>query len=315
MRPAPGGSRTAATTIREDLVTRTVLHAACAFCLTVWMATAAAAAQLELKVVQGSEASLLANATLILGEKEAILVDPPFTRADGLRLAAAVLDTGRTLSAILITHDHPDHFFSVDALTDEFPGVKVYAAPQVVEDIWKSYPIKLKRWGPMLGENGPRHPVAVTPLAGNELTLEGQAIQVLGPMQGDHAHATAVYIPSLQALVCGDLCFNKIHLWLGEHTHAQYDLWLASLDKLAALKPRIVVAGHRLAGLPDDASALDFTRRYLVAFKAAAASSKSSAELIDKIHKEFPDTQDVLNGFILGNSAKVAVGEMPPWDE
>ena len=272
-------------------------------------------APLQIKVITSSEPSLFSDSTMIMGEKEMVLVDPPFTRADGLRLAADVLETGKTLKAIYITHDHPDHFFSVDVFTDLFPGVEVVTAPQVVDDIWKSYPLKFKRWGPMLGANGPRHPVAVHPVKDGKIMLEGHEIRVIGPMQGDHVHATALYIPSLDAVICGDLCFDKIHLWLGEHMASQYDDWLASLDRLAALKPKIVVAGHKLPGLPDNTSALDFTRRYLLAFKAAAKKSKTSDELMKTIRQEFPDTRDVLDNFILVNSAKVATGEMPPWEE
>ena len=283
------------------------------------VATSAAAeekpAALQIKVITSSEPSLFSDSTMIMGEKEMVLVDPPFTRADGLRLAADVLETGKTLKTIYITHDHPDHFFSVDVFTDQFPGVQVVTAPQVVADIWRSYPLKFKRWGPMLGVNGPRHPVAVNAVEDSHIMLEGREIRVIGPMQGDHVHATALYIPSLQAVICGDLCFNKIHLWLGEHKASQYDDWLTSIDTLMALKPKIVVAGHKLPGLPDDESALDFTRRYLLAFKAAAATSKTSDELMKTIRTEFPDTRDVLDNFILVNSAKVATGEMPPWEE
>ena len=270
---------------------------------------------LTIKVITSSEASLWASSTLIMGEHDAVLVDVPFTRSDGFRLAADVLESGKTLKTIYITHDHPDHYFSIDVFTDEFPGVRVITAPAVVDDIWRSYPLKLKRWGPGLGINGPRHPVAVSAAAGKSFTLEGNEIDILGPMQGDHVHATAIWVPSIKALICGDLCFNKIHLWLGEHTAPQYDDWLKSVDQMMALKPKIVVAGHKQPGMADDASALDFTKRYLIAFKAAAASSKTSGELMAKIRSEFPDTKDVLNDFILPNSAKVATHEEPPWAE
>ncbi len=270
---------------------------------------------LTFKVITSSEGSLWASSTLIMGEHDAVLVDVPFTRADGLRLAADVLDSGKTLKTIYITHDHPDHYFSVDVFTDEFPGVEVITAPQVVDDIWKSYPLKIKRWSPGLGTNAPHHPVAVSAAPGKSFMLEGQKIEILGPMQGDHVHATAIWVPSISLLVCGDLCFNKIHLWLGEHKPSQYDDWLKSVEMMAALKPKAVVAGHKQPGMADDSSALDFTRSYLVAFKAAAANSKTSGELIAKIKAEFPDTKDVLNDFILPNSAKVATGEEPLWTE
>jgi hypothetical protein len=38
-------------------------------------------------------------------------------------------------------------------------------------------------------------------------------------------------------------------------------------------------------------------------------------ELGAKIHAAFPNTIDVLGDFLLGTSARVAMGEAPPWQE
>ena len=273
------------------------------------------AVALEVQVIQTSPASLHANITLVKGEKAAVLIDAPFTRADALRVAAAILESGKTLETIYITHDHPDHFFSVDAIAEQFPNARILAAPDVVDDIWKSIPLKMKRWGPLLGQNGPRHFNAPIVLQSNYFELEGHRLEVLGPMQGDHAHATAVWIPDAQALIAGDLLFNKVHLWLGEMLAPGRAEWLRSVDKLAALGAKIVVAGHKKVGLPDDASAIAFTHNYLQAFERAIPTAKNSADLAAKLHAQFPDTVDELDDFILGNSTKVAMGETPPWQE
>src|SRR5207249_4479883 len=141
------------------------------------------AAPLHVEVLQTGPGSLYADITLITGEKGAVLIDAPFTRADAYRVLASVLESGKTLETIFVTHDHPDHFFSVEVLTDAFPEAQVIASPQVVEDIWKSIPLKLKRWGPLLGRNGPRHPIAPVALAQDHFELEGHRLEVLGPMQ------------------------------------------------------------------------------------------------------------------------------------
>jgi glyoxylase-like metal-dependent hydrolase (beta-lactamase superfamily II) len=287
-------------------------------CLGVALVSGAAQAQespLTLKVITVSEASLYSNATLIMGKTDAVLVDPPFTRADGYRLVADILESGKTLKYVFVTHDHPDHFMSLEVILDAFPNAQAIAAPQVVADIWRSWPNKLKRWGPMLGANGPQRPTTPTAWEKPSFELEGQELRILGPMQGDHHDATALYIPSLNALIAGDIAFDNIHPWLGEHNAKNRKAWIKALDTLIAMKPAIVVAGHKLPGQPDDAGSLQFTRDYIVAFDAAAKKSKTSEELANKMKAAFPKAQDVLGGFILTNSAKVGVGETPPWDE
>jgi glyoxylase-like metal-dependent hydrolase (beta-lactamase superfamily II) len=273
------------------------------------------AGALTVDVIQTGPESLYTSITLVKGEQRAVLIDVPFTRADAHRIVAAVLESGKTLDTIFVTHDHPDHFFSMEVLTDVFPDARVVAAPQVVADIWKSIPLKLKRWGPMLGRNGPRHPTAPQALTGNSFELEGHRFEVLGPMQGDHAHSTAVWIPDAGTLVAGDLLFNEMHLWLGEFQKPGRLAWAKSVEELGRLGATRVVAGHKKPGMADDASAIEYTRRYLREFEKAVSSSKTSAELRAKIQAAFPNTIDVFGDFLLGNSSKVALGEAPPWEE
>src|SRR5262245_54057360 len=124
----------ARTQIRGATMKRSNLLAALLLAI---VATTADAAPLDVQVIQTSEGSLFANITLIKGEKGAVLVDAPFTRSDAHRIVAAVLESGKTLETIIVTHDHPDHFFSMEVLTDAFPSARVVAAPAVVDDIWK----------------------------------------------------------------------------------------------------------------------------------------------------------------------------------
>jgi glyoxylase-like metal-dependent hydrolase (beta-lactamase superfamily II) len=270
---------------------------------------------LILKVVTSNEANLYTNYSIIMGEKDAMLVDAPFTRSEAYRLAGALLETGKDLKYVYVTHDHPDHFFSKEVITDAFPDAKVIAAPAVVADIWRSIPFKIKRWSPMLGKNGPRYPTAPEVWDSPVIELEGHRIEIIGPMQGDHRNATALHVPSLRAVIAGDLVFHGIHPWLGEHGEAERGAWVDSLDRLIALEPEIVVAGHKRPGLNDDPAALTFTRQYIIDMGQAAKRSRSSAELIATMRAKYPDVEDVLDDFILVNSAQVAIGEVPPWEE
>ncbi len=258
---------------------------------------------LTVEVLRTSAGSLHVNSALIIGEHDAVLVDPPFTLADAHRVAAMVLDSGRNLTHVFVTHDHPDHFFAMEVLQDAFPDARIVAHPTVVADIWRSLPFKVVRWSPGLGDNGPVHPSAPHALESDTIMLEGHALRVLGPMQGDHVHSTALWVPDISALLPG------------EHDAAAVEAWGESIDRLQQLEPEIVVAGHARPGLPDDASGLAFTESYLEAWPEMVAQSADSEEMRALVQERFPTTIDVLGDFILGNSTEVAKGEQPIWTE
>lgn len=270
---------------------------------------------LEYQVIPTTVTSMAANVTLIKGDKSAVLVDAGFSRADAHRIVAEILDSGRTLQTIVITHDHPDHFFGLDVLSDAFPDAKIVADPKVAADMKRSVPIKFKRWGAMLGTNAPHRPVYPDGLPSDRIDLEGHVLRILGPMQGDHVDCTAIWDAESRTLITGDLAYDGVYVWLGEHKAANYAAWLASLDRLEALHPLVVIAGHRKPGLPDDSYALAWTRQYIELFAREAKTARTSQQLADALHRAYPDAIDVAGGFLVGVSSKVATGEIPPWDE
>jgi len=275
----------------------------------------AAEDSLSLQVITSNEGSLHANFTLVMGKTDMVRIDAPFTNADAHRLVADMLETGKNLKYLYVTHDHPDHFWAMQVIMDAYPDAEVIAHEKVVADIWRSIPFKIARWSPMLGINGPSHPTAPTALTQDWFELDGHRLEVLGPMQGDHHNATAVWIPDLKTLVTGDITFHGIHVWLGETLEEQRLQWVENLNDLAELNPEIVVAGHKVPGLDDDPSSIAFTRNYILDFNREAKTAETSQELIATMRGLYPNVIDVLDNFILVNSAQVGVGEVPPWEE
>jgi glyoxylase-like metal-dependent hydrolase (beta-lactamase superfamily II) len=275
----------------------------------------AAQAKLGYQVIRTSDNSFAANIVLLKGEKKAILIDAPFTRADAHRVVAAVLESGLELETIFVTHDHPDHYYSAEVIRDAFPNARFVAHPAVVAAIWRSLPFKQKRWQAMLGPNGPQSPTAPSPLDGDVLLLEGERIELLGPMQGDHAANTVLWVPAIKALFASDMIHNEVVLWFVEHDAAAIRGYAASIERLAALGPEIVVPGHERPGLKHDSSALAYTRRYLAAWQRLAPVAKNAEDLVRAIKREFPNSIDPNDDFSLRTSARVTKGEEPKWDE
>ena len=58
------------------------------------------------------------SATLISGERDAVLVDPLMTFKQAHALADWVAATGKNLTTVYITHGHGDHWFGLSVIRD-----------------------------------------------------------------------------------------------------------------------------------------------------------------------------------------------------
>ncbi|HWO11205.1 MAG TPA: hypothetical protein VNN80_17040, partial [Polyangiaceae bacterium] len=145
------------------------------------------------------------------------------------------------------------------------------------------------QWQPIYKDTISAQPIIPEPIAGSAIELEGQKLEIVGGLQGDDENNSYVWIPSLGALVTGDLVFDDVYPWTAETTPAERQAWAGALDKLAALSPKRVVAGHQKPERPQDVASIQFTKDYLKAFDEALASSKSAAELQAKVKQLYPD--------------------------
>jgi glyoxylase-like metal-dependent hydrolase (beta-lactamase superfamily II) len=249
--------------------------------------TAHAEPKLTATVFTSSPGGFLVNSTLVAGEKEAVLVDAQFTLADAHRLIATILESKKTLTTVYVTHGHPDHYFGLAAIKQAFPKARLLAHPAAVAEIRKTWQAKVKQWGPMYGALVPQEPVLPAALAGKTITLEGQTLEIRGPAQGDSADNSYVWIPSIKTVIAGDVVYANVHVWTRDTNAAQRRAWIKTLDEIAALRPTTVVAGHKDPKARDDLSAVRGTREYLEAFDAAVASSRTAAEVQQKLKARY----------------------------
>jgi glyoxylase-like metal-dependent hydrolase (beta-lactamase superfamily II) len=269
------------------------------------------AGPLKVQLYTADAPGFLVNSVIVTGEKEALLVDTQFSLAHAHRLVADLLAAGKQLTTVYITHPHPDHYFGIEVIKTAFPGAKVVAAPYVAAAIEKSFPKKIAQWGPKLGANAPSKPTVPAPLAGNTIDLDGHRIEVIGPVQGDAANNTLLWIPSARVLIAGDTVYSGTHVWTASADKAERAEWQKTLDRIEALKPEVVVPGHIKPGTPLTLAGVAHTRAYLNAFDEVAASIKKSDEIIKAMTAKYPSLELAV---MLELGAKVAGGDMPKWD-
>jgi len=263
--------------------------------------------ELTFTILDSAPASLHKTSVLVAGESEALLVDAGFTRADGHRIVAAVLDSGRTLTRVVITGGDPDFYFGAEVIADAFPAATFTAPADVIEHIRHSYEGKLAAWA-HLGVNLPTRLVDITELTEPVLSLEGTEIDVRrgSDLLGDRAWY--LFEPASRSLFGGVLLFEGLHVWTADTATPELRAeWIRSLDQLEALAPTYVAAGHRVAGAPTDVTAIQHTRDYLRLFEQAVAESADAAATRDKLLAAYPDAGLVIAADL---GTKVAKGEM-----
>ena len=277
---------------------------------SILLATNANAAEntpLTLDVYNADKNSFHVNSTLVIGESEVMVIDTGFTKADALRIAAKVLDSGKELKTIFISQADPDYYFGAEVLHTLFPKAQVLSTPEVIEVIEKKLAGKLAFWGPKMGSNAPVEPYLPQAIENNVLTVDGHEIEIRGT-QGELAHRPYLWIPSNKAVLGNVAVYGNLHLWMADaQSDSSQKAWVKQLKELQELKPDIVIPGHMKAGTKLDASTISYSQQYLSDFQKAKGSSKNSTEVIDQMSSSYPDAQLPM---ALSIGAKVHMGEM-----
>ena len=245
--------------------------------------------RLKLEVLTGSAEGFLVTSALVTGEKSAVLIDAQFTLADGKKVADAVKASNKALTTVYVTHWHPDHYFGFPAIQEAFPDARLVALPETVAEIEKSWADKVKQWKPLYKDAITDKPILPQALEGTTLDVDGQKLEVVGNVQGDDVNNSYVTIPGLDAVVTGDIVYDGVFPWTAETNPDTRKAWAGTLDKLAALSPKLVVPGHQKPEQQQDPGNLAFTKGYLAAFDTALASSKTAAELQATVKGLYPN--------------------------
>ena len=181
-------------------------------CLMV--ATAATQSKFTLKVHTGrGQVGYDVNSTMIIGERDILLIDPQFSLSEAHKLAAEILESKKRLATIYSTHAHPDHLFGLAVLKQAFPEAKIVALPATVEAAKTGWPARQKFWVATYGNNIPGpEPVLPEGLATPVLELEGEQFPITGGVQGaDGPGNSFVWVPPLRAVITGDIVFDHVY--------------------------------------------------------------------------------------------------------
>jgi glyoxylase-like metal-dependent hydrolase (beta-lactamase superfamily II) len=240
-----------------------------------------------------SEQGFAVNSWLMPTERGIVVIDTQFSVTEADKLVKAVIQTGRPLKAIIITHPHPDHYNGTCQLL-QLAGVPVYATQATIDGIRATAEAKRTQWKPTYGKDYPDTtcvPDHAVPIGGS-IRVDGVELQFRDYGPGEALGESITLAPALHAAFVGDLIYNQVHPWLAEGRSTQ---WLAQLDRLTKDIPAhwIVFPGHGAAG---DVEVIDAQRKYIMQLRAATRAklgpsgltSDSTKEIVEGIRARYP---------------------------
>lgn len=224
------------------------------------------------------------TSTLIHGERDAVLVDPPFTHDQIRQVGDWVERSGKRLTVIYATHGHGDHWFGTAQLVERFPGAVAYATEGTIRMMHQQATTgREQMWDKVFPGRIPATPVLARPVPADGFLLEGNVVRAYEAGHTDTDDTTFLHVPSIGLVVAGDIAYNDVHPYILEGGGGGLTAWLGALGRIAELQPRAVVAGHKNKDRPDDPAIIEETRQYLRDAQRLLDDKPTAREFFDRM--------------------------------
>jgi len=227
--------------------------------------------------------------TLVQGEHDAVLVDPPMTVEQTKAVGDWVAASGKNLTHVVATHGHGDHWFGAALLAERFDAT-VVATAGTIGQMHRNVAIRDTFWDALLPGQIPDAPVTAVVPDGNRIRLEGHELTLVEVGHSDTDDTSVLHVPDLDLVVAGDVVYNGVHQYLAEAQGDGREAWRRAIDAVEALRPRFIVTGHKNKDLDDDATrAIAETRRYLDATDELLSRHDNALDFFHAMLERFPD--------------------------
>lgn len=236
---------------------------------------------------------LVPNVGIVEGSDAVLVVDTAMGPANGERVLGELREiTSQPRALVTLTHFHPEHGFGAQVLRRE--ATLLYNRAQAAElaDKGAEYVEMFRGFGPAVADQ-----LEGVELVAPDVVYDGRATVDLGGLSAEliehgPAHTRGdqvIHIPARGVLFCGDLVENRL-LPIVPDDDVAPARWIAALEELERLEPRIVVPGH---GEPGTVEMIGEVRGYLLEVRARVdellGAGTPRAELVGVLEPELAD--------------------------
>lgn len=259
--------------------------------------------------------AIFANAYIIELENRLVVVDATLTVSSSTELNKQIHQQEKPVSAVLITHAHPDHYNGLGYLAGE-SDIPIYSTQNVLDEITETDEAKEEQWTPMFGDEWPQNRIFPnnTIEDGETITIEGVdfTVRELGPGESHNDSYWLMDDGHKQVAFIGDVVLHKVHAYLAD---GHYKEWLENLTRLEKELSEVdmLYPGH---GEPGGLELLNWQKQYITTYvghveallgEKDQLSDTDKAELTNRMKEFLPN--DKLE-FLIGLSADVVAKQI-----
>lgn len=226
------------------------------------------------------------NAGFVVTGDGVVVFDALGTPALGKRLADLIAQTTQQpVRRIVVSHYHSDHFYGLQALQRD--GIDIWAHEAVRDYLASEAPaarLAERRQSLAPWVNARSRIVVPKRYLGEDTSfaLGGLHFRVMHAGPAHTPEDLMMLVEEDQVLFVGDLAFTGRIPFVAD---ADVSAWIGALDRVIALKPRVVVGGHG-AYSTDAVADLAQTRDYLVFLRTQISSAFEQGLDFDEAYRQ-----------------------------
>lgn len=237
------------------------------------------------------------NICIVVGNTAILVVDTGMGRRNGETVVKEARRVGGNKPLYLVTtHVHPEHDLGAHAFPAETKMIRSRAQVSEIAEYGQTTADAFRKRSALnreLLEGAEFRSADITFDSEYAVDLGGVQVKLFAVGPNHTPGDTIAFVAQDGVLFSGDVAMKGLPAFASPKASLAH--WLTSLDKLDALKPRIIVPSH---GPNGDATYIDTYRKYLTSVRdrtsAAKASGKSLEEttqiVIGELQQQFADT-------------------------
>lgn len=230
--------------------------------------------------------SFLVNTQIIEGPNKLVVFDGQATKPYAQEVATYLRRLGKPVDRFVVSHGHPDHWSGLEVLTQQFPGVDVYALPRVTEFVKAAGGAMLGNLQHAFGDKAASQVTLPTrALVPGQQTIDGIRFDFRELVDGEANFQLLALLPEQHVMLAFDLVFAAHdHMFTVQPT---FDHWIGILEDLKAAEGYdTVIVGH---GPPTDRTAFDANIAYLKRAKVIHSQANDGKTYAQALQAAFPD--------------------------